>query len=69
MLELFFVLAPGILAYKSIRTPNQAILPLLIVAWKPTQLAPCPCTGLYWEPRAIYRTWFILLLAIVALRW
>lgn len=25
--------------------------------------------GLYWEPRAIYRTWFILLLAIVALRW
>jgi len=69
LLEIFFVLAPAMLAYKYIRTPNQVILPLLIVAWKLTQLAPCPCTGLNWEPRAIYRTWFVLLLAILALRW
>lgn len=68
MLAFLFVLAPGLLAFKLIRRWHQAVVPIFIVAVKLTELAPCPCTGLYWEPRAIYRMWFFILLAIVMLR-
>lgn len=68
MLALSFVVIPGLLAFKLIRHWRQAAVPLLIVALKLMELAPCPCTGLNWEPRAIYRIWFCILLAIVAWR-
>ena len=68
VIALLFVLVPGLLAFKLIGHWRQAVVPLLIVALKLMELAPCPCTYLDWEPRTIYRMWFCILLAIVVWR-
>ena len=73
MIAFLFALIPGLLAVRLVRKPWHTYLPLLIVGYKLLGLAPCLCTGLDWEPRAIYRFWFVLLLVLMAisrpLRW
>jgi hypothetical protein len=68
LIAILFASIPALLACRLVRKPWHAYLPLLIVGYKLMFLAPCLCTGGNWEPRAIYRAWFVWLLILTVVR-